>query len=580
MTVSNTFNVRIVSSDAPAWFNEANLPLMTWVPVAAGALRTDLAPWQRGFMLSDVVSPGPYQGAQSQDDIIEAGNGVAINQTDRELYYVCNGGHSGRQENDSFRTVFNADTPYNQRITNSTPYEDLDWHFDSSINGGLPSAGAWRDLWQPSTAYVATDKISYDAAGVIKCYVCTAPHTSSAAFATDSANWLLVVEDGVPYQYWSRIQVLRPATGVAASGTRNWISPTGATVDIRDYPACAGDGAISDPASNKSRQAWTPWNISSLNDINDRPRTMHTAFTPWYANGKVWFPIQNSVDVGTGFALNVILSFNVAQVLSGTLPRTFSPGRDVWDYYETVTEMGVTGNLFGATCLDSYTNKVWYHPGNEQRFYSVRTDAAAGQRRTVYSDYISPNGDFLLAASAICPVPGRRLWVVLTTGVGSAGYFRIYDLDMIEQGQVNATSCEEIYIPAAAAVSWNFNHTSSSDFAKGWGMVWYEKDRSFLLYSCDDMNRGGARSGYLRRLRPPLLNDAYNRGQPWLFDEVAVTGLPDQVTGPGTASVSGCSFTRFNIFNDMGNGESMLVSQGSYNTPCYVCRLSDTLIGV
>lgn len=48
----------------------------------------------------------------------------------------------------------------------------------------------WQGLWAASTAYVKDDIVRYD----VDSYICTTSHTSSADFATDSANWDLVAQ--------------------------------------------------------------------------------------------------------------------------------------------------------------------------------------------------------------------------------------------------------------------------------------------------------------------------------------------------------------------------------------------------
>ena len=48
----------------------------------------------------------------------------------------------------------------------------------------------WQGLWAASTAYVKDDIVRYD----VDSYICTASHTSSADFASDSANWDLVAQ--------------------------------------------------------------------------------------------------------------------------------------------------------------------------------------------------------------------------------------------------------------------------------------------------------------------------------------------------------------------------------------------------
>jgi hypothetical protein len=514
---------------APSWFT--SLPYLQWTPVAAGVTNnlspefnnTTLAAWQRGKAIKEEVPPPPYQGNQSPDDIIQAGNGAAIDQTAKEMWLVANGGHSGYQGNESYRLVLNTATPYWQRVTDPTPFADLNWHFD-------------------------TDPV-------------TQPEQN---------------------QYWSRNQLLDPGNGFLASGGRTWNGPTaGSTYQIQDYPSCAGDGA----STNTSRQQWRPWTITNLNDINDRPRTMHTVHTPWHANGKVWFPLQNSVDDGTGPSHNVVLSFNSTAVKAGTIPRPFSPGRDVWDYYRTVTELGTSGNLMGCSAFDSSTNRVWYHASNEPTFYSVNTNPGTEGTYRAYVDPNTINSRYTIAASAICPVAGRRLWVVLCTDANHNNGIRVFNLDLLEAAAVGSAVTTSMVqaidnVPTIANKSWNWNHPVAGDQKKGWGMVWHEPNKAFLLYSCDDMNDGTARSRNLRRLTPPLVNDAYDPNGTWVCDEVEITGtLPTFVTGaPGSTSrsISGCSFTRFNIINDMGNGESMLVQQGNYDTPCFVCRLPNS----
>jgi hypothetical protein len=584
-TFSVTVTAEVVDpppGESPEWFTAANLPYYEWHPVAAGSTRVDLAAWQRGPRIIDQISPPPWYG--NQNDIVETGNGAAIDQENLEMFLVACGGHAARQTNDSFSFQADLPVPGWRRLTDPTPYEDLAWHFGK---GDLPTARTWRDAWLPNTAYVGfATSTTANPADVVRvgneCYVCRASHTSGSTF--DPTNWSLEVADAEAYQYWSRTQVLAPGNGVPASCSRTWNVPSGGTpVDIRYYPACAGDGAIS--TGDKSRQRWTPWGISSLNDINDRPRSMHTGYTQWYANGKVWFPLQNSITAGTGFSMNITMSFDVDAVRSGTIPRPFVAGRDVWDYHQSVPELSTTGNLFGATALDSSTGKIWYHVGNYGDIIALDTNTG------LYTSLNDPNPNAnacLNAASAICPVAGRRLWVILATGVNSNNSLRVYDLDLIEGTPpvIDTTSCQVITgIPTIANKLWNFHHTATGDVKKGWGMFWYEPDRSFLLWSCDDMTRDGlVRSPYLRRIKPPLDNDAYDRTGTWTCDEIPMntTGgfLPDYVTRLGTPSVSGCSFTRFSCLYDMraANGDALLLSQGAYDTPMYVCRIPNSAL--
>jgi hypothetical protein len=81
----------------------------------------------------------------------------------------------------------------------------------------------WQGLWAASTAYVKDDIVRYD----VDSYICTASHTSSANFASDSANWDLVAQGStIPSQSGQSGSFLTTDGTDLSWGESDWVKLT------------------------------------------------------------------------------------------------------------------------------------------------------------------------------------------------------------------------------------------------------------------------------------------------------------------------------------------------------------------
>lgn len=95
-----------------------------------------------------------------------------------------------------------------------------------------------------------------------------------------------------------------------------------------------------------------------------RTRSMHTAGSPQYANGRVWFPIQTSCTNGSGTSGQGIISFDRDGVEQ--LPGDFAPWSSTDTFpYQTHGVVGLSGGqsgvIFGSSAYDPVDDRVWYY---------------------------------------------------------------------------------------------------------------------------------------------------------------------------------------------------------------------------
>lgn len=468
--------------------------------------------------IQDVVPAPPYANNETTDDITGAGNGAGVDQVNKSMIIAATGGHAGWWGSDGYELQLTPDI-----------------------------APAWRRIvdWLPS--YVA------DVAWI----------TQPLGVNNDA------------YEEWGLYQMVDYGYGVPTTNRDQWLGPDGLTYDRYNWPTTLCDGA-----SNGQRvEAWKPWTKPNVNTIMDRPRPGHTCWSIHYDGGKLWFPITQGSNNGSGRGSRVPHSLDIDYLRTymathGGQRYTYEYGNKVPYTYYPVIPSNATVSSFGASAIDTGTGRIWFQGANTTEFFRMETRGATPGAYTLYSCPFSPQQRFTIPPNAICPDVGRRMWVVVCTLNGSlvpVDEIVVYDLDAIEAGTITVT---KVSVPNLGILPWA-RLRSADECRKGYGMVWHAPSRAFILFNSDESPRDtSANTSTLFLLYPPLdVNGNWVRGNAWSVATRTVPGIPAVTSAAGVTGITGSSFSRFNIVH-WDNGESLLISQGNVlNAPSFM-RLS------
>jgi hypothetical protein len=489
---------------------------------------------------SVVQGPKPYPQGQTTDDITGAGNGAAIDQLRREVL-VCNtGGHAGWWGGFNGRLVLKENSgPYWERMTSWLPSfkDDLAW---------ITSSTSWDAGVYPNAPFP----------------------TNPLALEEFTMKQCVDYGGGLP---------------LTDSERTTWIGPDGTKYDRFDWPCTFVDGVS---AGQRVRE-WKPWNTPDVNSIMERPRAVHTCYSMHYSNGKVWYPTQSGSNNGSGRGSRVPHSFDADfvrnYIAANNAPYPEGYGNKIpWKYYPTVPTGQNFPTTFNTSAIDTGTGRIWVQLANTTKFFRLGTVGAEEGVNQVYTNPIAPLNRFLNAPSCVCPDAGRRMWVVIPTLTNvnvSPDSIVVYDLDAIESGApltggtLPTDPISSVMVTGLGALPWARLRTAV-EARKGYGMIWYAPDKEFWLFNCDESPRDTvANTTTIFRLIPPLNADgSWNRNGAWSVGTMVVSGIP-AICSTGSGGINGSSFTRFNIINDMGNGEALLISQGNVLTQTYFMRV-------
>jgi len=501
---------------APQWFR--NLPLNTWVEL--------------GNTLDSIVQgPKPYPSGYPTDDITGAGNGAGIDQENKEMLIVNTGGHSGWWGGDGYRLVLKEDNgPRWERIMNFLPTLEGDINWLTQTKGGN-----------------------------------TALNPLSA-------------------QEWTMKQEVDDGGGKTGSAPI-WLNPQGQQVNRYLWPCTFVDGVS---AGLRVRE-WRPWDTPDVDSIMERPRAPHTCWSIHYSEGKMWYPTQCGSNNGSGrgswvpYSCDVDFLRNYIQI--NNMPYTPQNGNKIpWKYYPAILN-NAGPDTFPTSAIDSGTGRVWVIASNGVRFYWMGTKGAEAGTYRMYSPLpFNAYFRYTIAPNAICPDAGRRMWVTISTlgnAVVSPKSITVFDLDGLENGQLTLDNyVKSIEVNGLDTQPWSTTR-DLEESRKGYGMVWHPASKAFLLFNADTSPRDTVNNTTtMFKLIPPLNSDGtWNRNGAWSVGTVTVPGNPFITANNGLNSkgIWGSSFSRFNIIHDMGNGESLLISQGNVLNPPSFMRINGPL---
>jgi len=313
-----------------------------------------------------------------------------------------------------------------------------------------------------------------------------------------------------------------------------------------------------------------------LRQVRRRPRTLHTCSHYHYSNGKVWFPIMNAWDRGSGATSLVKLALDVAALRSDPSLAAWRYG-DIgpWQYVGVIREQtggGQDAFGFGVGALDRSTGKIWYVGQRTASYWSMDTlGATTGQHR--FYDDAPREKDLSSSAGAIAHGITKRdgretsLFVMM-----EQGSHRLWILDTAQAGTGTGWSSVE---PAnARSLVWSHSLRQVAPGYEGhppaYGMVYHAPARCFLAYNCDQLPDRAS----VRVLRVPFNSDgSYDPDGHWEWDQATFGDTGPDLNNPRAAGGGG-SYTRFNSIPDYaGTGDTLLIHLSSHNRPTWVCRL-------
>jgi hypothetical protein len=499
----------------PTWFE--NMPYKAWV-TPSGTNR-----------IQDVVPPPPYPAQKTTDDITGAGNGAGVDQVNKRMCIVYTGGHAGWWGTDGYELILTEN-----------------------------AAPRWVRILD------MVESINDDVSLLLK-------NSVDAGF------------DPEYYEEWTMLQEVDRGFGFSTQRNNGvWVGPDGTTYDRFNWPTTMVDGA-----SRGTRPAmWKPWTISNVDDILDRPRPGHTCWSIHYSNGKMWYPITQASNNGSGRGSrvphSVDMTFLRQYLTANGVPYRQTVGNKIPCKYYPVIPANTVVSTIGASAIDEGTGRIWFHTATGLSFFSMETaPGVEGQHRLYSAPFLSANSRWTIPPNAICPDPGRRFWVVICN-IGSSlvpvDEIIVYDLEELEKPSPNMVAAvTKVLVPGLGALPWNRLRTPEEG-RKGTGMVWHAPSQAFILFNCDESPRNPlAGTSVLFKLYPPLNTDGtWNKTGTWAVDQVTVPGIPTVLSTSSTA-VTGSSFSRFNLIKNMGNGESLLISQANVLNPPSFMRLAGAL---
>ena len=318
------------------------------------------------------------------------------------------------------------------------------------------------------------------------------------------------------------------------------------------------------------------------------PRSMHTSGFPTFGDYKVWFPFSNSVTDAAGNSVDQVSSFNrydatllsydnMGQVLPYSVMTTYgatgptSTPIGPYNYYGTgnVTNLG-NNAPFGYGIFDRWAHRVYgfsNYSTSALAIWSFPTiGASAGVSSGLYTGGATPP-----RPAWICSVYDLRLIVFGANGGYDNGTVWVYDIaSEIANGGPNKGTLTQV--TNITGTGWYGATVGSSGMCDS-GAAYVARNRSIAVGSPRDI------AGTIYKLAIPTTTDSYGRtvynpsGQ-WVWTNFTPSGAS---TNPANWIEGGLAndgtFSKWNIIENMGDGNSGIVFCGRVEGPTYVYKI-------
>jgi hypothetical protein len=309
---------------------------------------------------------------------------------------------------------------------------------------------------------------------------------------------------------------------------------------------------LSDPTPNSHIVFDDNAGTNAAINADGRPRAMHSTFA-CFGDGRVWFPEQNSFSSPSGGTTHAVLSYNRDMLGDGLTPLPWTAANlGPWTIHPkpNFNGMGVTPTAFGRAAWDKVGHKVWAVGGNNNKdnphYWSVSTSGATLGQATVYRKSGS--------------LDNFNSWTVIAPDL------RI----MIMGGEYG----KKIYVffmdKAGASDDWQTvtNVTGTGFFQMGAGGAYIKANHSIAI--ANPKNTGSM--FYKLQIPTKISGNAvvYDPAGQWVWSQVNPSGGTSVYTPP---EGNNDTYSKWNVIEDMGNGQSAIVVVTSIEGPVYVYKV-------
>lgn len=306
---------------------------------------------------------------------------------------------------------------------------------------------------------------------------------------------------------------------------------------------------ISDPTPNSSLIFDDAPTASGALNADGRPRAMHSTFE-CYGDGRVWFPLQNSYASPSGGSSKGLVSYSRDSLGNASTPLPWTGSNlGPWAVHSPINFASVgisdlSSVIFGVGVFDRVGHKVWGLGGNSANYtvyWSVDTTGSTLGQNRVYKQNKSFGhwgGWAVVAHDLRILVAGDHLRNVIT----------VLNLDAVG----TANDWQQVS-----------NVTGTGFYQSGAGGVYIPASRSI---ACGDPRTTGAS---IKKLQIPTKlsggNVVYDPAGQWVWSSL----------NPGGAvpTAAGRAYSKWNIVEDMGNGQSAIVALTKIDGPVYVYKV-------
>lgn len=292
--------------------------------------------------------------------------------------------------------------------------------------------------------------------------------------------------------------------------------------------------------------------------LDGRMRAVHGYQSCLFANGSVWYPYQ-SAAAGIGHSTPHAWMFdrNAAGIPTepegSPLPWRNDPGP--WKWLGSTHPENVAYGTAPPAALDPVTGKIWSaHAKQATRAWSSLDTSTGIIRGSAVNIYASNTGQDARWAAIVVDPSGQDRWRMFVAPAPDMNGLIVLDLKAPNPFEVSAWSVR----PATNVESLT---------TLGLGAVYHKPSKAIIL------GDPRALGGKLLKIRVPTRQDgSYDPSAAWvvsIIDEATGSANPASTISPANQGAR----SKFNIIEDMGNGQSALVVCMEVNAPTYVYKL-------
>lgn len=336
-------------------------------------------------------------------------------------------------------------------------------------------------------------------------------------------------------------------------------------------PAAAISAVLGEPRGNStsntvSGQGYSPSGYTAM-FADGRMRPVHGWHSCQFSNGRVWYPHQSSPS-GVGYSTPHSWSFNrnAAGIPTspGAAPLPWANNPGPWKWLGTSDSGAKADNAQGLSfgtappaALDPVTGKIWMaHATQAGRIWMSLDTASEAIRRSDnvngYADNTYQDGKW---AAVVVDPSGQDLWRLWVAPAPEAKGLIVLDLKSSNPYAAAAWSVKPVSDLAAISVN-------------GLGAVYHAASTGILLGDPKSLQ-----GGQILKLRVPTNADGtFNPSATWQVSTVAPASGSANPTA-GTSTANNGAWSKFNIIEDMGNGQSALVVCMEVDRATYVYKL-------